>query len=267
MKELIIRSISGFLYAALIISAALISDFFFIIVVFIFSSLALYEFQKLIQNKSPVPFILFGVIVYQFFYQNLNSYLHLSLIITCIGINFLLTYFLFKKKKINPLPLQKSGLTIFYIVASGYFIIATSSLDSSFKNGVSISMYLLIWINNSFAYLFGKSLGKRLLFPDISPKKTWEGFWGGALICFLVSFILIPYHPAYPYWTFTILAIITTITSSVGDLIQSKFKRQAKVKDSGSLIPGHGGFYDRMDSVLFTAPFAYLFLMLVNYVS
>ena len=86
-------------------------------------------------------------------------------------------------------------------------------------------------------------------------------------MCFLVSFILIPYHPAYPSWTFPFLALITSVTASIGDLIQSKFKRQAKVKDSGSLIPGHGGFYDRMDSVLFTAPFFYLFLMIITYVS
>ncbi len=267
MKDLIIRSISGLLYVTLIISAALISDIFFIVVIFIFSSLALYEFQKLIQYRSPVPFILFGVIAYQFYYQNLNLYLHLSLMILCIGINLLLTYFLFSNKKINPQPLQKSGLTIFYLVVSGYLIIATTSLGSSFKNGASISMYLLIWVNNSFAYLFGKSWGKRLLFPNISPKKTWEGFWGGALMCFLVSFILIPYHPVYPSWTFPFLALSIAITATIGDLIQSKFKRQAKVKDSGSLIPGHGGFYDRMDSVLFTAPFVYLFLMLVTYVS
>lgn len=267
MKDLTIRSVSGLLYAALIISAALTSDIIFITVIFIFSSLALYEFQKLIQHKSPVPFILFGVIVYQFYYVKINPYIHLSLMSLCIGINFLLSYFLLSQKKINLLPLQKSGLTICYLVASGYFIIATSSLDSSLENGISISMYLLIWVNNSFAYLFGKGLGKRLLFEKISPKKTWEGFWGGALMCFLVSFILIPYHPAYPFWTFPFLALITAITSTIGDLIQSKFKRQAKVKDSGSLIPGHGGFYDRMDSVLFTAPFFYLFLMIIAYVS
>ena len=267
MKDLIIRSVSGLLYVALITSAALNSDISFIVVIFIFSSLALYEFQRLIQYKSPVPFILFGVIVYQFYYQKLNPYLHLSLITICIGINLLLTYFLFSQKKIKLLPLQKSGLTIFYLVTSGYFIIATSSLDSSLENVISISIYLLIWVNNSFAYLFGKNWGKRLLFPNISPKKTWEGFWGGAIMCFLVSFILIPYHSNYPLWTFPAIGLITAASATIGDLIQSKFKRQAKVKDSGSLIPGHGGFYDRMDSVLFTAPFVYLFLMLITYVS
>ena len=267
MKDLTIRSVSGLLYVALVISSALYSDLSFILIVFLFSALALFEFQKLIDYKSPVPFLLFGVIVYQFYNQKLDPYFHLSLIGLCVGVHLLLTYFLFSNKKIQLLPLQKTGLTLFYLVASGYVIIATSSLGSTVENGISISMYILIWVNNSFAYLVGRRWGKKLLFPAVSPKKTWEGFWGGALACVVSSFFLIPYHPTFPVWTFPTLAGITAVAATVGDLIQSKFKRQAKVKDSGSLIPGHGGFYDRMDSVLFTAPFIYLFLMFIRYVS
>lgn len=122
MKDLTIRSISGLLYAALIISAALTSDIIFITVIFIFSSLALYEFQKLIQHKSPVPFILFGVIVYQFYYLKINPYLHLTLISLCIGINFLLSYLLLSQKKNKSFTIAKkrinnllfSSLRIFY---------------------------------------------------------------------------------------------------------------------------------------------------------
>lgn len=267
MKDLIIRSISGLLYVALIISSALYSDLSFILVIFLFSSLALYEFQRLIKYKSPLPFLLFGLIVYQFYQQKLNPYLHLSLIGLSVGVNLLLSYFLFARKKIFLQPLQKSGLTLFYMVASGYLIVATSALGSEITNGVSISMYLLVWVNNSFAYLFGRSFGKKLLYEKISPKKTWEGLLGGGVVCLFAGFLLISYHPKYPVWTFPFLALITVVTATIGDLIQSKFKRQAEVKDSGSLLPGHGGFYDRMDSILFTAPFVYLFLMLVYYVS
>src|SRR6056300_244349 len=267
MRDLIIRSISGLLYVILILFAALFSELSFILIIFIFSALALLEFQRLIAYKSPVPFLLFGIIVYQFYNQKLNPYFHLSLIGLCIGVHLLLTYFLFAQKKINLLPLQKTGLTIFYLVASSFSIIATSSFDSPIENGISLSMYGLIWVNNSFAYLFGRHWGKRPLFPSVSPKKTWEGFWGGTLACVIISFVLIPYYPNYPIWTFPFLAGVTAVTATIGDLIQSKFKRQAKVKDSGSLIPGHGGFYDRMDSVLYTAPFFYLFLMLIHNVS
>jgi phosphatidate cytidylyltransferase len=134
-------------------------------------------------------------------------------------------------------------------------------------NGITLSMYFLIWTNNSFAYLAGKKWGKTPLFPEVSPKKTWEGFWGGAFACFLLSIVLLSLHPEFKFWVFPILALIIIVAATLGDLIQSKFKREAQVKDSGSLIPGHGGFYDRMDSVLYTAPFVNLFLIFVNYVS
>ena len=128
-------------------------------------------------------------------------------------------------------------------------------------------MYLLIWTNNSFAYVFGKRWGKTLLFPSISPKKTWEGFWGGGLSCILLSLVLMNLDTELANWIFPVLAIVIVVTATLGDLIQSKFKREAKVKDSGSLIPGHGGFFDRMDSVLYTAPFVYLIFKITEYVS
>lgn len=267
MKNLVLRSISGIIYSALIISAALYSDLSYIILIFIFSSFTLYEFQKLIEYKSPVPFILFSIIIYQFYNQKLNPYLHLSLLAFSTSISILLIFFLFSNKKIKIKPLQKTALTLFYPVSSCYFIIATSSLKSNIENGISISLFMMVWVNNTFAYIVGKLIGKKNLFPSISPKKTWEGMLGGGFLCFLSSFLLVQFHPGYPKWTFPLLSLIIVGTSTTGDLIQSKFKRLALKKDSGILIPGHGGFYDRMDSVLFSAPFVFLFLMLLNYVS
>ena len=94
-------------------------------------------------------------------------------------------------------------------------------------------MYFLIWINNSFAYLSGKKWGKTPLFPEVSPKKTWEGFWGGALACILLSVVLYRFNQDFELWVYLILAVIIIISATLGDLIQSKFKREAKVKDSG----------------------------------
>ena len=174
---------------------------------------------------------------------------------------------LIKKKNFVFNPYQKSGLTLFYLISSGYFILATTGFETHWMNGITLCMYFLIWINNSFAYLSGKKWGKTPLFPEVSPKKTWEGFWGGALACILLSVVLYRFNQDFELWVYLILAVIIIISATLGDLIQSKFKREAKVKDSGSLIPGHGGFYDRMDSVLYTAPFVNFFLILIHYVS
>ena len=113
--------------------------------------------------------------------------------------------------------------------------------------------YFIIWSNNSFAYLFGKSFGKNKLLPNLSPKKSWEGLIFGIIMTLILTYFLNSYVTDFNLHM--VLVILICISATFGDLIQSYFKRIAKVKDSGSLIPGHGGFYDRMDSVIFTAPF------------
>ena len=262
-----VRGLSGILYVALIVSSALLSNLALIIVLSLFSALALFEFQRLLKYKSPIPLLFFILLIYQFYIREIDSNLHLGLLFLCISANLLLAYLLLTKKVFILVPFLKSSFALFYLVASGYFIIATSNIENSVIHGITLYMYLLIWINNSFAYLSGKKWGKTPLFHDVSPKKTWEGFWGGAIVCFLISLVITIFQKDYSLWVLPVLSGIVITGATLGDLIQSKFKRHAKVKDSGSLIPGHGGFYDRMDSVLFTAPFVNLFLIFVHYVS
>tara|TARA_Y100000385_G_scaffold277824_1_gene325313 strand:- start:783 stop:1586 length:804 start_codon:yes stop_codon:yes gene_type:complete len=267
MKEFFVRSVSGLLYVALIVFSAYWSNLTLLIVVFVFSSLALFEFQKLIHNKSPISFVVFGILAFQFYNEQVPPAIHYFLLGLTLTTSLYLTYCLFKEKKLPSAAYQKSALSFFYLVGSGYFILATTKLSGLKDNYFTLLMYLLIWTNNSFAYLFGKNWGKNVLFPSISPKKTWEGFLGGGLVCLAIGLVLMFFTTDFPKWIFPLLAIVIITTATIGDLIQSKFKREAKVKDSGSLIPGHGGFFDRMDSVLYTAPFVYLVLKLYEYVS
>ena len=127
--------------------------------------------------------------------------------------------------------------------------------------------FILTWTNDTFAYLIGKRFGKRKLKEKISPKKTIEGFIGGLLAALIGGAIIfnttLLYSPAF--WL--LLALLVSILGTSGDLIQSKFKRLAGVKDSGRIMPGHGGVYDRLDSIIFASPFIYLFIIFINYVS
>jgi phosphatidate cytidylyltransferase len=267
MRELLVRSVSGLLYVFLIVFSAYWSNLLFLIILFLFSTLALIEFQKLIAYKSPIPFLLFALLAYQFYNQTVHPTLHYSFLGLTIFTCLYLTYCLFANKAFPSAPFQRSGLTLFYLVGTSYFILATTELSASGKNFVTLIMYYLIWTNNSMAYVVGKRWGKTLLFPSISPKKTWEGFWGGVLGCVSISILLMMADTGLPKLVFPVLALVVVIAATLGDLIQSKFKREAHVKDSGSLIPGHGGFFDRMDSVLYTAPFVYLVFKLSDYVS
>jgi phosphatidate cytidylyltransferase len=101
----------------------------------------------------------------------------------------------------------------------------------------------------------------------ISPKKTIEGFFGGLAGSLFAGFLIFKYLDLYPLWMWIVMALIATVFGTIGDLIQSKFKRQAGVKDSGILMPGHGGLYDRLDSIVYASPFIYAFLEISDYVS
>ncbi len=133
---------------------------------------------------------------------------------------------------------------------------------------ILISIFILIWANDTFAYLVGKSLGRNKLFPSVSPKKTIEGFIGGLVFTIISSILLSKFYiePKILY-IWIVIAIIVSIFSTLGDLIQSKFKRVAGVKDSGKIMPGHGGVLDRLDSIIFVIPFINLFYLILYYVS
>jgi phosphatidate cytidylyltransferase len=125
-----------------------------------------------------------------------------------------------------------------------------------------IAILIFIWVNDSFAYLVGKNFGKRKLFESVSPKKTIEGFIGGWVFSLIAAFFISQQHnnSDINLVDWIIIASILSIIGTIGDLVESKFKRQANVKDSGTIMPGHGGMLDRLDSLFFAAPFVFLYL-------
>ena len=147
---------------------------------------------------------------------------------------------------------------------------STSEITNTFRYSILFPCLIIfsIWINDTMAYLVGSVIGKTP-FSKISPKKTWEGTSGGAILCVLFIGFLFPLignqyflHPLQNYIYF-IIATICAIFGTLGDLFESKLKRTANVKDSGSIMPGHGGFLDRFDSLLVAVPFVWLYVKLV----
>jgi phosphatidate cytidylyltransferase len=133
---------------------------------------------------------------------------------------------------------------------------------------ILISILILIWANDTFAYLVGKNFGRNKLFPSVSPKKTIEGFVGGLIFTGISSILLSKFYiESNILYIWIVIAVIVSIFSTLGDLIQSKFKRVAGVKDSGKIMPGHGGILDRLDSIIFVIPFINLFYLILYYVS
>jgi phosphatidate cytidylyltransferase len=131
-----------------------------------------------------------------------------------------------------------------------------------FSPGIVVGFFLLLWTNDTAAYLTGISLGRHRLMERISPKKSWEGFFGGLVITILVAWLLSGWLGVVDTTGWIIVSVIISITGTYGDLIESMLKRSTGVKDSGSILPGHGGFLDRFDSAIISFPLVYLFISL-----
>lgn len=131
-----------------------------------------------------------------------------------------------------------------------------------FSPGIVIGFLLLLWANDTGAYLIGISIGKHKLMERISPKKSWEGFFGGLIITILAAWLLSGWLGVVDTKGWIIISIIISIAGTYGDLTESMLKRSMGVKDSGTIMPGHGGFLDRFDSAIISFPLVYLFISL-----
>jgi phosphatidate cytidylyltransferase len=179
--------------------------------------------------------------------------------------------YLFAEKKIPLFESKRYIATTFYLSSGFVFMLLIANYKHNFTPLLLLGSFILVWVNDSAAYIIGKNFGKQKLFPSISPKKTVEGFLGGLFFACISSFFIHKYtshiQEDLKFTNWLILAIIISVLGTIGDLIESKFKRQAGAKDSGVIMPGHGGLLDRLDSIIFAAPFIYLFLRIIHYVS
>lgn len=156
------------------------------------------------------------------------------------------------------------ALSAFYIGMPIAFLYSIATFDAFYQPNRVFGILGLVWINDSFAYFIGSKIGKHKLMERISPKKTWEGTLGGALLTVLMAWALSFYVTAFSPMQWLLLGAVVAIFGTLGDLIESMLKRSVAVKDSGSLLPGHGGFLDRFDAFLFVLPFCWLALMLLQ---
>jgi phosphatidate cytidylyltransferase len=127
-----------------------------------------------------------------------------------------------------------------------------------------LGIILLIWASDVGAYLVGSLIGKHKLFERISPGKTWEGTIGAFILNIGCAFIIANWFPELALKHWIVISILVSVFGSIGDLVESMFKRQAGIKDSGKIMPGHGGILDRFDSLLFVSPFVYAYLSLIK---
>ena len=260
MSNILVRSLTGAVFISLILFPLIYSDIAFVIIVGIFMTLGLFEFYKLFQDHKRLEInwvggSIFGILLYAAFVCIQFEFLQTDVMYFVIPLIFILYASELLRKK--QTPLINAGIVslgILYLVVPFIMLVQINNSDSN-SFPILVGMFSLIWMNDTFAYLCGRFFGKTKLNERISPNKTWEGTIGGFIFTIIggitVGFLFD--SSQLHYWI--ISAAIISPCAVIGDLLESLFKRNAEVKDSGGVLPGHGGILDRFDSTLFTVPF------------
>lgn len=239
----------------------------FLIFVLGIATISFYEFSKMVSHKDTNPNTIVGLVIVSLFVLNMYfKWIDFFTLVTILSL-LLLIIELFRNKNSAILNLGVTYLGVFYI---GLFSASLLEIRELYKFSYQLyeqggflilSLFVTIWICDSAAFFLGTAFGKHKLFPRVSPKKSWEGAIAGFVFAVLTmitaNFLVLDFLSLTD--SIVIGAIVGTI-GQMGDLVESLIKRDANVKDSSALIPGHGGVFDRFDSLLFTAPFVYMYL-------
>ncbi|MFT6500261.1 MAG: phosphatidate cytidylyltransferase [Crocinitomicaceae bacterium] len=272
MNNLIVRAISGAVFAFLIIGSIIFDDLAATGVLSVVMLIGLIEFYSLFKNHPTIDIdwrigTTAGLLIFGIAVSSLYDQLPFYLLWLVLPIIFLMLLTELWRKKMNPIingALLITGMV--YIVLPFFLLIYINYLDQflaaandtdMFQFPLIAGMFLMIWANDTFAYLTGRLFGKTKLIERVSPNKTWEGTIGGIVFTIGVGclFAFVINTPNYSPLFWIVSALIIAPCAIVGDLLESLLKRSLNIKDSGNIMPGHGGILDRFDATLFTIPF------------
>jgi phosphatidate cytidylyltransferase len=268
MNNILIRALSGAVFVALVIGSLSYSLFATVICIGLFTVLALNEFYNLFKESktvsiSPALGTFVGFSIFALFALHFLHFIPQITLVLAFPLMFLSMIAELWLKKENPL-LNLGALFLGFVYVVLPFVLMIFMHSRTIESYILIFMFLLIWTNDTFAYLTGRWLGKTKLIERISPNKTWEGTIGGIVMTFVIGLIIAFFNDQnYLFWV--ISAAIIAPGAIYGDLLESLFKRSLNIKDTGNIMPGHGGILDRFDAVLFTVPFFFCWWLFYTY--
>lgn len=276
-KNLSIRALSGIVYIGLIIGAVLWGSVGVALLCSVFALIGIFELEnmaayRLLFRWRPAYFIdaLIALsAIWSAYFMFGNSYgfpghYLMTALPVLLAVRFLIQIFLRNNKGIFSIAISVFAL-IYLCIPLCYFIALEYLIHFKW---IIVALISMIWINDTGAYLVGCTFGRHRLYEAISPKKSWEGFFGGIIfnIGAGVAFFYMFRH-AHVDWSlisWIVVGICVSVTATVGDLFESMIKRNCDVKDSGSIIPGHGGILDRIDSLLFVVPMLVMLISIIR---
>jgi|SRR6185312_2150056 len=271
MSNFVKRTLTGAIFLVVMIGGIAWNQYSLMVLFFVISMLGLDEFYKLLSKAGYQPNRRLGLLCGATIFL-LVAISSLIGTLPTVYLSFVLATCIFFSElyRNKPTPFQNIAITILGIV----YVVMPFTLWVSFLKNYSIDTgaynphfllgyFFLLWTNDTGAYLVGISMGKHKLWERISPKKTWEGFFGGVVLSIILGYVLSMFYTELHPILWMIMGAIIGITGTMGDLVESVLKRSIDAKDSGSILPGHGGILDRFDGVLLSTPFVLVMLQMV----
>ncbi len=275
-NNLLLRILTALIGAPLVIGMLFYSPYTLIFFFFLLNIFTLWEFYRLcsyITNNEPTHFTFERVLG-----TAVGSFIYMSIMLSwldvlpwkwgALSIPLVFTYFikeLYVPAKSPFTRIAHSILSYVYVTFPYVLAVIIACPDEEFHPLRIIGIFLLLWINDSGAYFGGRFLGQKPLFPRVSPKKTWEGAIIGGLFTLTASHLLWRFFGEFEPLQWFGIGIIVVFFGNWGDLVESLLKRSIQIKDSGEILPGHGGFLDRFDAFLLSIPFIYSFIIISSH--
>jgi phosphatidate cytidylyltransferase len=265
-----VRAITGFFFVIVMLGSVLLGSYVFSAFYLVLTSFCLFEFYGLIRGAGFKPNresgLINGFLVFLFFAAQcyFPAWKFIFFLPVCLSAVFIQE--LYKK---NAAPFSNIAFTflgILFAVVPFLFFHGMAFIKGAdhFNFHIPMGFLIMLWSNDTGAYLAGRAFGRTKLFERHSPKKTWEGFFGGVIISAAAALILSHYYDELSWKQWVSIAVLISCFGTMGDLVESMFKRSINVKDSGGILPGHGGLLDRFDGLLLAAPIVYAYLYFIS---
>lgn len=268
MKKIVTRTITGLIFIIIVIGSICWSIYSFMLVFLVVSLLGINEFYKLSSLNQIKPQVFYGLFLGAYVFTSISLFAHDIIGFEFVLLNlllFLITFIieLYRKTEHPFANIAHTLLGALYIalpLSLLNFLYSPFQIRGEFNTHLLLGFFIIIWTTDTVAYLAGSAFGRHKLFERISPGKTWEGSAGAFVSGILTAFVLSLIFKDLVFYQWMIISMIIVITGTFGDLVESLLKRSVNVKDSGTIMPGHGGILDRFDGVFFAAPFVFIYI-------
>jgi phosphatidate cytidylyltransferase len=272
LSNIVIRTLTGIIIVVSILGSILLGKFFFGALFLLFTILGTFEFFQMLEKSEIIAQKYFGTVLASVLYS-LLFLVAIKTISAMYLVVIVLLVFVIPVRELyrtdSDKPLANISATLFGIV---YVAIPFGLMNFMFYYGnpkfetfhLLLAFFVILWTADTFAYLVGSKIGKNRLFERISPKKSWEGSIGGAIAALIAGSIFSIWFNEMSLALWLGYALVIVVSGTYGDLVESMFKRSLDIKDSGNILPGHGGILDRFDAVFLSVPAAILYLMFIS---